>query len=102
MGVSTVFSLIKIIEREGRTAAVKRVLKRGVLLFTVALIHSGGFNNPWPDVANGFGELVIGAVSVTLFFWFERFLYQRKIFLRLRLAIVAVCHWSTANDGSGF
>ncbi len=50
MGVSTVFSLTKIIEREGKTAAVKRVLIRGVLLFAVALIYSGGFTNPWPDM----------------------------------------------------
>ena len=50
MGVSTVFSLTKIIEREGRTAAVKRVLRRGILLFIVALIYSGGFTNPWPDM----------------------------------------------------
>ena len=50
MGVSTVFSLTKIIEREGRASAVKRVLKRGVLLFIVALIYSGGFTNPWPDM----------------------------------------------------
>ena len=50
MGVSTVFSLTKIIEREGRAAAVKRVLKRGALLFIVALIYSGGFTNPWPDM----------------------------------------------------
>ena len=50
MGVSTVFSLTKIIEREGRAAAVKRVLKRGVLLFIFALIYSGGFTNPWPDL----------------------------------------------------
>jgi predicted acyltransferase len=50
MGVSTVFSLTKIIEREGRAAAVKRVLKRGVLLFIIALIYSGGFTNPWPDM----------------------------------------------------
>ncbi len=50
MGVSTVFSLTKIIEREGRGAALKRVLKRGVLLFIVALIYSGGFTNPWPDM----------------------------------------------------
>ncbi len=50
MGVSTVFSLTKIIEREGRAAAVKRVLRRGVLLFIVALIYSGGFTNPWPDM----------------------------------------------------
>jgi predicted acyltransferase len=50
MGVSTVFSLTKIIAREGRAAAVKRVLKRGVLLFIVALIYSGGFTSPWPDM----------------------------------------------------
>jgi len=50
MGVSTVFSLTKIMEREGRAAAVKRVLRRGVLLFIVALIYSGGFTNPWPDM----------------------------------------------------
>jgi hypothetical protein len=34
-------------------------------------------------VAEGFGELVISAVAVALFLWFARFLYQRKIFLRL-------------------
>jgi predicted acyltransferase len=34
-------------------------------------------------VANGCGELVISAVGVLLFVWFARFLYQRKIFLRL-------------------
>jgi predicted acyltransferase len=50
MGVSTVFSLTKIIEREGRAAAVKRVLIRGVLLFIIGLIYSGGFTNPWPDM----------------------------------------------------
>jgi predicted acyltransferase len=50
MGVSTVFSLTKIIERDGRAAAVKRVLRRGILLFVVGLIYSGGFTNPWPDM----------------------------------------------------
>lgn len=50
MGVSTVFSLTKIIAREGRAAAVKRVLRRGILLFVIGLIYSGGFTNPWPDM----------------------------------------------------
>ncbi len=50
MGVSTVFSLTRIIEREGRAAAVSRVLRRGVLLFVIGLIYSGGFTNPWPDM----------------------------------------------------
>ena len=50
MGVSTVFSLTKIIEREGRAAAMKRVVVRGVLLFAIGLFYSGGFTNPWPDM----------------------------------------------------
>jgi predicted acyltransferase len=50
MGVSTVFSLTKILEREGRAAAVKRILRRGILLFVIGLIYSGGFTNPWPDM----------------------------------------------------
>ena len=50
MGVSTVFSLGKIIAREGRGAAMRRVIKRGVLLFVIGLIYSGGFTNPWPDM----------------------------------------------------
>src|SRR5215469_16207965 len=50
MGVSTVFSLTKILASEGRAAAVRRVLLRGLLLFAVGLIYSGGFSNPWPDM----------------------------------------------------
>ncbi len=50
MGVSVVFSLTKIIQTEGRLAAVKRIARRSVLLFAVALIYSGGFASPWPDM----------------------------------------------------
>jgi hypothetical protein len=34
-------------------------------------------------IASGCGDLVIAATAVALFLWFARFLYQRKIFLRL-------------------
>jgi predicted acyltransferase len=50
MGISTVFSLTKIIEREGRAGAVKRVLRRGVLLFVIGVIYSGGVTNVWPNL----------------------------------------------------
>lgn len=50
MGVSTVFSLEKILQQQGVAAAVKRVLIRGLLLFIVGLIYSGGFTNSWPDM----------------------------------------------------
>jgi predicted acyltransferase len=50
MGVSTVFSLTKIMAAEGRHTAVKRVLRRGSLLFLLGLFYYGGFNHPWPDM----------------------------------------------------
>jgi predicted acyltransferase len=34
-------------------------------------------------VAAGIGDMVIALVGIGLFLWFARFLYQRKIFLRL-------------------
>lgn len=50
VGASIVFSLTKIINESGRSGAIKRVLKRGVLLFVIGIIYSGGFTNPWPDM----------------------------------------------------
>src|ERR1044071_3484776 len=49
-GVSMLFSLTKLVERQGRNEALKRVFRRSILLFIVALIYSGGFSNPWPDI----------------------------------------------------
>ena len=81
MGVSTVFSLTKIIAREGRAAAVRRVLKRGVLLFAVALIYSGGFTNPWPDMR------LMGVLNrIALCYTFGGLLF---IFCDLRVMIAA-------------
>jgi predicted acyltransferase len=50
MGISVVFSLTKTIERAGRAEALKRVVRRGLLLFLVGLFYSGGFVNGWPDM----------------------------------------------------
>jgi predicted acyltransferase len=50
MGVSMVFSLTKQIQNGGRKDALKRLTRRFVLLFTVALLYSGGFNSSWPDI----------------------------------------------------
>ena len=79
MGVSTVFSLTKIIEREGRGAAVKRVLKRGILLFVIGLIYSGGFTNPWPDMR------LMGVLNrIAICYTFGGLLF---IFLRTRMLV---------------
>jgi predicted acyltransferase len=50
MGVSIVFSLTKILKQEGRAGALKRIARRSILLFIVALIYSGGVSHPWPDI----------------------------------------------------
>jgi len=50
VGVSLVFSLTKQIEKGGRRDAMKRIFQRSVLMFIVALLYSGGFTNPWPDM----------------------------------------------------
>src|ERR1043166_1560283 len=45
MGVSLVFSLTKCLEQEGRSEALMRVFRRGVLLFLVGILYSGGLTN---------------------------------------------------------
>jgi predicted acyltransferase len=49
-GISVVFSLGKTIRQEGRAAAVKRIFRRSILLFVLALFYSGGFSTNWPDI----------------------------------------------------
>jgi predicted acyltransferase len=50
VGASIVFSLTKLINESGRVGAIGRVLRRGLLLFVIGIIYSGGFTNPWPDL----------------------------------------------------
>ena len=49
-GVSLVFSLTRTMEEAGRAEALKRVLRRGILLFLIGIFYSGGFTNHWPDM----------------------------------------------------
>ena len=51
----------------------------------LAMRFAGGDVNNFfnKSVTNGFGELIIAAVAVTLSILLARFLYQRKIFLRI-------------------
>ncbi|SPE62706.1 conserved membrane hypothetical protein [Verrucomicrobia bacterium] len=50
MGLSLVFSLSKLIAHGGRVEALKRVFRRGFLLFLIGLIYSGGVSHAWPDI----------------------------------------------------
>ena len=50
VGVSVVFSLSKTLAEAGRAEAVKRVCRRGILLFLIGIFYYGAFSNPWPDM----------------------------------------------------
>jgi predicted acyltransferase len=50
VGVSLVFSLGRTIATAGRATAVKRVIRRGVLLFIIGIFYSGGFSTSGPDI----------------------------------------------------
>lgn len=94
MGVSLVFSLTKQIEIGGRKEALKRLTRRFVLLFVIALLYSGGFTNPWPDMR------LLGVLNrIALCYFFGGLLF---IFFKTRMlvgwaAALLVGYWAMMN-----
>jgi predicted acyltransferase len=74
VGVSVVFSLSRLIEREGRAAAVKRIVRRSVLLFALGLFSSGGFANTWPNMRlmGVLNQIALGYLFTGILFCFLR------------------------------
>ena len=82
VGVSLVFSLTKSIERAGRAEALKRVFRRGILLFAIGIFYSGGFTSAWPDIR------LMGVLNrIALAYFFAGLLF---CFFKPR-ALVAIC-----------
>ncbi|MBX7255511.1 MAG: DUF5009 domain-containing protein [Candidatus Hydrogenedentes bacterium] len=50
VGMSVVFSLGKLLERKGRTAAYKRIARRAVLMYMLGLVYYGGMGGGWSDI----------------------------------------------------
>lgn len=50
VGVSLVFSLTRLLERDGHTAAVWRVVRRGVLLYLLGIFCYGGFDGTFEHI----------------------------------------------------
>src|SRR5262245_1852286 len=55
VGVAITFSVPKMIERNGRAAAVKRIAMRSVILFLLGILYMGG-------ISSGFGEIWMAGV----------------------------------------
>ena len=49
-GVSLVFSLSKTIARDGRSVAIRRIIRRGLLLVAFGIVYYGGISHGWDDV----------------------------------------------------
>jgi predicted acyltransferase len=74
VGVSSVFSLGRLIEREGRAAAVGRIVRRSVLLFALGIFSSGGLANQWPNIRlmGVLNQIALGYLFAGLLFCFLR------------------------------
>src|SRR5256714_7608073 len=82
VGVSLVFSLTKTIAQAGRAEALKRVFRRGLLLFVVGIFYSGGFTEQWPNMR------LMGVLNrIALAYFFAGLLF---CFFKPR-ALMAIC-----------
>jgi predicted acyltransferase len=72
MGVSSVFSLSKELESGGVMAAVKRMSRRFVFLFLIALFYSGGVSTLWPNIRllGVLNRIALVYLAVSLLFLF--------------------------------
>jgi predicted acyltransferase len=50
VGMSTVFSLGRLLAQNGKAAAYRRLLRRAAMLYFLGWFVSGGFSNCWPNV----------------------------------------------------
>ena len=50
VGVSLVFSVGRTIEKEGRAAATKQILRRALLLYLLGIFYYGGFGTPFERI----------------------------------------------------
>lgn len=50
VGASVVFSMTRTLSQEGKASAYRRIFKRFILLYIVALLYSGGFSQLWPGI----------------------------------------------------
>jgi predicted acyltransferase len=82
VGVSIVFSVRRMVERDGRGAAIRRIVIRSVVLFLLGILYMGG-------VANGFKNVYLAGVlhRIAVAYFFAALLF---CFFRVR-NLVGIC-----------
>jgi predicted acyltransferase len=90
-GVSIVLSLPGLVEREGKSKAHLRVLRRFALLYILGVIYYGGLSKPWPDVRL-LG--VLQRIAICYLFASLLFLHLRVRGLVIACATILIGYWA--------
>ena len=92
IGISIVFSLDKALAKGGRSAVMKRIFLRGVLLFCLGIFYYGGISKSWPEVALGgvLHRIAACYVFASLIYVFVR---SKKGLLITAFALLT-CYWA--------
>jgi predicted acyltransferase len=98
-GVAIVFSLIRLIEQEGKSTAYWRVLRRSLLLFALGLVYGGvteswpnsGVNESWPDIRL---LSVLNRIALCYLFTSLLFLNLRLPGLIVAFVAILVGYWA--------
>jgi predicted acyltransferase len=100
VGVSLVFSLTRIVARDGRAAAVKRILRRAALLFLFGIIYNGGLAAPWPEVrlAGVLQRIALAYAAAGMLFCFFRPRILAGMTIALLLGYWALLAWVPIRD----
>ncbi len=91
VGVVIPFSITRLVEREGRTAAHWRVLQRALVLIVLGFLYYGGFDNRWPDIRL-LG--VLQRIGLCYLFASLLFLHLRLRGLIVSFVLLVVGYWA--------
>lgn len=90
-GVSLVFSLSKALEQTGRTAVLRRLFRRGLLLYAAGIFYYGGLDNTWPGIRM---VGVLQRIAIAYFFAGLFFCYFKPRALAVICMALLVGYWA--------
>ncbi|MDP4284342.1 MAG: DUF5009 domain-containing protein [Bacteroidota bacterium] len=90
MGMSIIFSLSGILQKRGKVAAYKRLLRRFILLFVLGIIYYGGISGGYADVRI-FG--VLQRLAVTYLLAGILFIHLKPMGLIITSVIILLAYW---------
>lgn len=91
VGMSTVFSLERLLAEQGKRQAYQRLLWRTVCLFLLGILYYGGLSHPWPEIRL-LG--VLQRIALCYLFTGIAFIHLRTRGLVLLFAVLLLGYWA--------